>query len=185
MLCPKCGKEVHHSATMCEYCGSELNPAGAPVAVAEKKENMVAGIVGALLGSLLGAASIVLFDQLGYVAALSGLILAICTLKGYELLGGKLSTKGVIICIVLMLIVPYFANQASTAIMFVNEVGSGSLSFAEAYRAVPALISEGGYDVGLYNYTLESGAYYTSLMMIYVFDLIGGLSTIRSALKKK
>lgn len=52
-----------------------------------KKENVVAGVVGALLGSLLGVACIVLLGQLGYVAAVSGIVMAICTMKGYELLG--------------------------------------------------------------------------------------------------
>ena len=55
------------------------------------------GVVGALIGSLLGAASIILLSQLGYVAAISGVIMAVCALKGYELLGGKLTKKGVII----------------------------------------------------------------------------------------
>lgn len=42
--------------------------------------------MGALLGSLVGVVSIIIFSQLGYVAALSGVIMAVCTLKGYEML---------------------------------------------------------------------------------------------------
>ena len=55
------------------------------------------GIVGALIGSLIGAVVIVIVGQLGYVAAVSGLVMAICTLKGYEMLGKKLGTPGIII----------------------------------------------------------------------------------------
>lgn len=188
MICPKCKKEIHDRASMCEYCGAEVTPMAATgVSVAEKPENLMAGFVGALLGGLLGGASIVLFDQLGYVAALSGLILAICTLKGYELLGGKLSKKGVIISIVLMIVIPYISNQVSTAIGFMGyaKESGDMVSFAQAFAAVPELISDYGYDTGLYNYTLDSGSYYTSLAMIYGFALLGAFSTIRSALKKK
>ena len=50
-------------------------------------ENVPMGMIGALLGAVLGGASIILFSQLGYIASISGVILAFCTLKGYELLG--------------------------------------------------------------------------------------------------
>ena len=43
---------------------------------AGKPENVLAGVVGALLGCLLGVGCIVLLGQLGYVAALSGIVLA-------------------------------------------------------------------------------------------------------------
>lgn len=61
----------------------------------KKRENIVAGAVGAFLGAMLGGACIVMLGQLGYVAALSGMVMAVCALKGYELLGGRLSVKGV------------------------------------------------------------------------------------------
>ena len=55
-------------------------------------ENMVLGILGAIVGALIGGASIIGLSQLGYIASISGLILAFCTLKGYELLS-KLGRK--------------------------------------------------------------------------------------------
>lgn len=192
MNCPKCGKEIHDLATMCEYCGAEINPADVKINPAEapltvKSENFVAGCVGAFLGSLLGAASIILFDQLGYVAALSGLILAICTLKGYELLGGKLTKKGIFISIILMLVIPVFAYRISSAISFVAYAAESGeqISFALAYAAVPQLLEPTGFDYGMYNYTFDSGAYNDALIMIYVFILIGAFSTVRSVLKSR
>ena len=40
-----------------------------------REDNPIAGLVGALLGSLIGVACIVLVSQLGYVAAVSGLVM--------------------------------------------------------------------------------------------------------------
>lgn len=54
----------------------------------ETRDNVVAGAVGAFLGSLIGVACIVLVNQLGYVASICGLVMAVCCLKGYALLGG-------------------------------------------------------------------------------------------------
>lgn len=180
MYCPECRNEIRKGATVCGFCGAQIPAAG-------KKENVLGGVVGAMLGSLLGAACIILLDQLGFVASLSGLVLAICSLKGYELLGGKLSGKGILICIILMLTVPYFANQVSAAISFMGYVAESGdqVSFAHAFAAVPALLSECGYDYGMYTYTLDSGAYYRGLAMIYGFTVLGAFSTVKNALKKK
>ncbi len=53
----------------------------------ERKENVLAGLVGAFLGSLIGVACIVGIGQMGYVASISGLVMAVCAIKGYSLLG--------------------------------------------------------------------------------------------------
>lgn len=53
----------------------------------KRPENVVAGVVGAFLGTLLGVVCTVVIGQLGYVASVSGLIMAVGALKGYELLG--------------------------------------------------------------------------------------------------
>ena len=54
----------------------------APMEV-KKRENVLAGIVGAFLGSLIGVACIVIVGQMGYVASICGLVMAVCSLKGY------------------------------------------------------------------------------------------------------
>ena len=99
MICNHCGQES--SGKVCQHCGALMQPeikatpaqSSTSYVVVEKKENVITGIVGALIGAAIGGASIVLLTQLGFIASISGLILAVCTLKGYELLGGKLSTK--------------------------------------------------------------------------------------------
>lgn len=50
------------------------------------KENILLGIVGALLFSLAGTVTYFVLYQLGYLAALSGIVAVICAMYGYKLL---------------------------------------------------------------------------------------------------
>ena len=174
MNCTKCGNPLADNAAFCEFCGQSVEHT--PAEPAKKPENFVTGLVGALIGSLIGAASIILFSQLGFVSALSGLVLAVCTLKGYELLGGRMSKKGIIVSIVLMLVMPYVADRMDWAIVIMGEYADMGVTFGEAFAVVPLMISEGA---------IELSSYLTNLLMIYGFAVLGAFSTLRSALKKK
>ncbi len=77
----------------------------ATASTTEKKENVVAGIVGAFLFSLAGAVIWVLLDLIGFYAGVSGLVAAVCAITGYKIFAGKLSKKGVIIAAVIALLV--------------------------------------------------------------------------------
>lgn len=144
-------------------------------AVTPKRENMITGIVGALIGAAIGAAVIVLLGQLGYVASISGLILAVCTLKGYELLGHQLSIKGAIICLVLILITPYFADRLDWALWLSREFSAEGVTLGEAYAAIPGLIAEG---------LISKADYIKSLVMIYIFAALGAFGTVRDLFRK-
>ena len=187
MFCEKCGKPLSGTA-FCENCGhtnpqpaAQPNPAVAtataePVVTASKPENVVTGIVGALIGAAIGGASIVLLTQIGFVASISGLILAVCTLKGYELLGGKLSIKGVIISVVLFLVTPYIADRLSIAIMLTQELSDYGISFGQAFQMIPELLE------------MDSALreeYIGNLVKLYLFVALGGGITLFSAFKKK
>lgn len=71
----------------------------------QKKENVLAGIVGALLFSLAGGALWVVLYQFGYLAGISGLVGVVCAAKGYKIFAKKESLKGIIISIILAVIV--------------------------------------------------------------------------------
>lgn len=167
MNCSKCGQNIPDNADFCANCGQPTAPV--------KKENVVAGIVGAFIGALLGGGCIILLSQLGYVASVSGLVLAVCTLKGYELLGGKLSGKGIAISVVLMLLTPYLADRIDWAIVIMQEWADYGVTFAEAFAAVPELLKEEA---------IEISAYVKNLLMIYGFALLGAFTTIRNVIKK-
>ena len=177
MNCQKCNATIADNATFCEFCGAAVKaPAEATVNPVEpvKPDNLVTGIVGALIGAALGAAAIILLSQLGFVASISGLILAVCTMKGYELLGGRLSTRGIIISILLILVTPYIADRIDWAIVIVRDVPE--VTFAEAFTAVPVLLEEGA---------IEMGDYVKNLLMIYGFAALGAFGSLKSIIKKK
>ena len=168
MNCKNCGAQIPEGAELCGSCGQI-------VPVAAKKENVVTGIVGALLGASLGAGSIILLSQLGYIASISGLILAVCTLKGYELLGGKLSKKGIVISMILMLVTPYLADRLDWAIVIMQAWADYGVTFGEAFVVLPELLADG---------TVEMSEYIKNLLMIYGFVLLGAFSTLKNTVKK-
>ena len=156
-----------------ENNGTVTEAAGSPEVKAP--ENMVLGILGALIGALLGGASIIGLSQLGYIASISGFILAFCTLKGYELLGKGLSTKGLIVCVVVMLVTPFVADWLDWGILLYKSVADYGVTFGECLQILPELFADG---------TISMGEYLKNLGMIYLFVIIGGFYTIKNAFKK-
>lgn len=180
MNCEKCGSPLS-GTTFCENCGhTNEQPAGSAqqtvTAPVSKPENVITGTVGALIGAALGAGSIILLSQIGYIASISGLILAICTLKGYELLGGKLGVKGILISLIFMLATPYLADRLDWAIVVMNAYADEDVTLGQAFAMVPALIEEGA---------IEESEYIKNLLMIYGFVVLGAFSTVRNLFKKK
>ena len=185
MLCRYCGEDIADNAKFCNHCGALLQPAvpidapipkSAPAALKERKENIVTGIVGAILGAAIGGASIVLLNQIGFVSSLSGLLLAVCTLKGYELLGGKLSTTGLIVSILLMLFTPYIADRISWALVLMEAFSAEGLGFGTAFAAIPELLSLG---------MIEAFDFWKDLIVLYLFVILGAFSTVRGKFRKE
>jgi hypothetical protein len=165
MNCKKCGKELPDGMMICDECGAELG----------KPENVVTGVVGALIGAVLGGASIILLSQLGFVAAISGVILAVCTLKGYELLGGRLSKRGIVISCVLMAITPYIADRLDWAIVIAQTFADEGVTLGMAFAAVHGVIAEND----------MVADYFSSLGMVYLFVVMGAFGTLKGLFKKK
>lgn len=131
-----------------------------------KRENLVAGIVGAFLGSLLGAACIILVGQLGYVASVCGLVMAVCTMKGYELLGGCLTRKGAVVSGILILVMTFLAYQMELAIELARLV---EVDIFVAFRGLSFLMNSAYIDMA---------AYWGDLGMLYLFTLLGAVPTV-------
>ncbi len=202
MHCPNCGAEAT-GGRFCKYCGgqlpktiqqSQVDPAPQPTqgyydpnmvqppfqfpdsvplqpSLIRKKENPIFGILGALIGSLIGAASIVLLYQLGFVASLSGWLLALCTLKGYELLGKRLSGFGIALCVILMIVMPFAAYLVSVTLEIAPMYNAG---FLETFSYVTELLFSG---------EIEIGDILADLGMLYLFVVLGGASTISTAIR--
>lgn len=161
---------------LCQECGEKVSQDVSALAQQslQKKENVVGGIVGALLGSVIGILSILFFSQLGRVAAISGAIMAVCTLKGYEMLGGKLTKKGMIISVLIMLLMTYIGDRVDWALMIVREVGTEwGIDFVTAFQIIPEFLAEG---------VLDTASYWGNIALLYLFNVLGAFPTIKSVI---
>ena len=172
MNCNHCGTMLPDGATVCTVCGT---PVAAAAPAAPVKERMGLGILGALVGAILGGASIILLSQLGYIASISGFILAICTLKGYELLGKRLSKTGIVLCVILMIVTPFVADWIDWSIYLMKDFPESGMNLLEACIMFGELMAEG---------LVVMSEYFKNLGMIYLFVILGAFSTIKNALKK-
>ena len=178
MNCTKCGQEILDTATFCEHCGAEVKPAEAVTGEVKKPENVMTGIVGALIGAAIGGASIVLLSQMDVIASISGIILAVCTMKGYELLGGRMTKKGIVISVLLMLAMPYLADRIDWAIRIMNQAQSEGLAwtFGESFQVIPQMIEAG---------IIEEETYVANLVQLYLFTGLGVVATLFGGKGKK
>lgn len=142
------------------------------VLVEEKKENMLMGIIGALVGSLAGVAVIMLLSKLGFVASVSGAVMSFCTIFMYEKLGHKLSKKGLIICVIVVIAMTYVAhNLTYTLEMYKYLVENG-------YKPSFTKIFFKFYDAYDLLYEDYSG-YIGNLVMLYLFSALGAFGIIK------
>ena len=134
-----------------------------------KTENMVMGIVGAVIGSLAGVISIIIFSSLGFVAAVSGLIMGASTLFMYEKLAGSISKKGIIICIVVMIIMVVLGENLAVSIAAAKTAG---VSFFSIFKNLYSLLKLGDL----------MGEYIGDLAMLYLFTALGAFGVIKTKL---
>ncbi len=119
------------------------------------------GILGALLGTAVGIASIILFSRLGFVAVLSGFILILGSGYGYLKLGKDMSVFGVVVCLVLSLAAPYIAEQLDWALLIVEEFG---ISLFDAFFSIGDFLEYGIIDQEMYT---------DSMVQTYIYCLLG------------
>ena len=137
------------------------------------RDNVIAGTVGAFLGSLIGVACIVILSKLGYVAAVSGVVMAVCAIKGYALLGGKLTRKGAVISGLLILVMTYIATKLCFALA-VMEVATEEVSFFLVYQSIGLFLED----------SELRRIFLGELALQYLFTLVGGIPTLISSLRK-
>lgn len=178
-ICQSCGtagatQSCFVGGRLLQLCPGCLDAARQQAALEPvKPENPVAGAVGALLGSLAGAACIILFSQLGYVAALSGLVMGVCAIKGYEMLGGRLSGKGAAISVVIMLLMTYAADRMDWAIVIAREL---EVDVFTGFRSVGVLLEMQAIDAAMY---------WGNLVMLYLFLLLGMVPAVLAGLRAR
>ena len=150
--------------------------------IPQNEENVLAGMVGAFLFSLVGGVVWFVLYQVGILAAISGIIGVVCAIKGYSVFAKGESVKGVII---------------STVIAFVVIVIAWYLCLSyDVYDVYQQWYAEGLVDFeitffdavgGAYQFLEEpdiSSAYFTDLGMGLVFCVIGCFTTVKNAIGK-
>lgn len=160
---------------MCNNCFEKIK---AELSVAQqeikaKKGNIVTGIVGAFLGSLIGVVLWVIAAQLGYIVAVVGLVFAVCAIKGYEKFGGKLNVGGIVIAILIAVAMLYLAENISLAVEIYNHYKADyDISFFDAFSSIPEFMEEASVrnavlgDLGI-GYLFMAAASFSSVISIY------------------
>ena len=182
-VCESCGKPhtnlgsycVSGSVSfLCDECYTQVTQSlqQSEVEMSNTKESVVAGVVGAFLGSVIGVITIIILGQLGYVAVISGLVMGVCTVKGYEMLGKKMSTKGIIICAIVMIIMTYFGEKLDWMITMMTEADF-SLSEASFYF----------WDI--LEYADATSSFIGDLALVYLFTAGGAVPTILNVIKAR
>lgn len=118
--------------------------------VDEPKENVVAGIVGAVIFALAGGVLWFILYQIGFFSALSGVVGTVCANIGYRLFARKESLKGAIISVVAavlaILIAWYMCLSLDCYNAFKDWFASGqinyTITFAQAVRIAYRFLAE-------------------------------------------
>ena len=138
-----------------------------------EKSNLVPGLVGAFLGSLIGCALWVLIGKLGYIAGIAGAVTGICAMKGYEMLGKHLDRKGVVGSVIIMVVMIYFANKISWAWEVYAALADYDWTFSECFRELGFILETSDL----------MGSYYLDLVIGYILTAACSLRPIISAFK--
>lgn len=129
------GKHVFLCAESAEALIFSLSKASATFA--NIKENYVLGIIGALLGSLVGTAVVLLVARLGYISAISSALMGFAVVFGYKKLGKKLSVFGAVFCAIIAIAMTYVAFRVDCAWDLFNafkDVGGFDMTFMDCMK---------------------------------------------------
>ncbi len=102
-----------------------------------QEENVLFGIVGAFLFSLVGGGLYYLLYQIGYIAAISGLVGVICAIKGYSFFSKKESIRGAIISIIIAVLVLaiawYFCLSNDIYVVYQEWFANGEVDYMPTF----------------------------------------------------
>ena len=140
----------------------------------EKQENAALGIIGAIGGSLLGVACMVLLYLANRVAAIAGIVMILCAVKGYEKLSGKSSTRGIIISTIVTIAMVYVGSRFCFAIALTE--------YYKGYNVFEAFV-EAGEKIADNN--MFADAFYEILIQQYIFAGIGIVLEVFSIFSNK
>lgn len=137
--------------------------------------NLPLGIIGALIGSLLGAALWVFIYQGGYIAGLAGLAIFGGAMKGYSILGKNVDRKGVVVCVIITIIMIFLANEFSIrlAVYLAAKEQHMHMSFEEINRKWSRFMRDDDFKF----------AYIKDLGMGYFLAALGLIGTVKQSFR--
>ncbi len=177
--CSCCGQETEVSSFrvgeryqhLCPACEADTRSKLASQKQ-RRKENVVFGVAGALLGTLPGVAAIVwaLQSEVMLPMVMIGAAMVLCILEGYDLLGGRLTRKAAVIGSVAMLPMIYVADRFEWAIQLYKNGAAArfKLNLWQCFMEVPSMISRN---------VIHVESYIERLVMVYLLLLLGAVPT--------
>jgi len=137
----------------------------------QAQEHVFRGVIGAIGGSLVGVALMLLLDHFGFVASIAGVVMAICALKGYRKLAGTMSKKGIIAVSIVMVLMTLIAAYLEWSIAIYDELKGyySDIYFIDILISMPFLLAE---------FEMVSD-FLISLGMLFLFTALGAVPEIR------
>lgn len=146
-------------------------------AAKEHGENVIAGIVGALLFSLIGGALYFVIYQIGFIAGITGLVIFVLANFGYGLFSGrKNSITGIVVSIICLILTTLLAEYMCIAYAIYDTYREYyNISFFTAIRSA-------------FNFIIDPeinllGDVVSDVLFALVFGAISAFGTIRTAIR--
>ena len=145
--CKQCGLVLDdENATLCESCAAEMAQKAPEIATPPAAENVLAGVVGAVLFSLVGGALYFIVYQLGYIAGIVGLAVFFLARVGYDLFGkakGINSKIRLITCIIATIVAIFVAECLCLSYeIFETYKDVYDITFFDAVAVTPDFLAE-------------------------------------------
>ena len=184
--CPGCEKDVDASPRkiggtymmVCEDCYNAAVERSKQLKLVDKKERSVLGVLGALIGSAIGAACIILLGHFGYVTAISGLVMAFATLLLYRLFSGKLTIRGGIISLIIMIIMTFAAHYVNYAFLYMAPKSLAEYTVWDAAMEMPTRY----FDPAFREFRRQFFGY---MWLLYLYVFVGCVPFVVSLFRKK
>ena len=158
------------------------NPENTQTSVELKEENVLAGIVGAFLFSLVGGIVWFVLYQIGFLAAISGIVGVVCAIKGYAVFGKRESVRGIVLSTVIAFLVIVLAWYLCLSV--------------DVYRAYQEWLAVGEVDyaptifesiANAYIFLTEPEiaiSYFKDLAIGLIFCVVGAFGYVKAAIGK-
>jgi len=186
--CCYCGEIINDTAEKCPVCykeftdedmntmmqkrhEDELKANEKLIKSLNKKENVILGIIGALLGAAIGGVLWLFLARIGFIVGLAGCAIIYCATTIYRLMAGGLSRLGILICVIASIIMIYVANYFSIVLEVFSIVRS-RLDISDVMSHMPEFLGQ----------PEVSSVFYKNLTMGYIIAGIASIPIIKKTI---